>query len=302
MNDLITKIQSELPGFSKGQKQIARFILEHYDKAAFMTASRLGVTVGVSESTVVRFATELGYDGYPHLQRALQEMIRNKLTSVQRMEVAGDRMGGRDVLQTVLHADTDMIRVTLDEIDRDAFQGAVDALMGAKRIYILGVRSSSALASFLGFYFNLLFENVTLVHTNSVSEIFEQVLRVGPGDVLFGISFPRYSKRTLSAMKYARDRGARVIALTDSQLSPLARVADHVLLARSDMASFVDSLVAPLSVINALIVAVGMSRRDEIEQTFNKLERIWEEYDVYEKPEDVPPVKVYRPVYPSTCA
>ena len=283
MNDLITKIQSELPGFSKGQKQIARFILEHYDKAAFMTASRLGVTVGVSESTVVRFATELGYDGYPHLQRALQEMIRNKLTSVQRMEVAGDRMGGRDVLQTVLHADTDMIRVTLDEIDRDAFQGAVDALMGAKRIYILGVRSSSALASFLGFYFNLLFENVTLVHTNSVSEIFEQVLRVGPGDVLFGISFPRYSKRTLSAMKYARDRGARVIALTDSQLSPLARVADHVLLARSDMASFVDSLVAPLSVINALIVAVGMSRRDEIEQTFNKLERIWEEYDVYEK-------------------
>lgn len=281
MNDLITKIQSELPGFSKGQKQIARFILEHYDKAAFMTASRLGVTVGVSESTVVRFATELGYDGYPHLQRALQEMIRNKLTSVQRMEVAGDRMGGRDVLQTVLHADTDMIRVTLDEIDRDAFQGAVDALMGAKRIYILGVRSSSALASFLGFYFNLLFENVTLVHTNSVSEIFEQVLRVGPGDVLFGISFPRYSKRTLSAMKYAR-----VIALTDSQLSPLARVADHVLLARSDMASFVDSLVAPLSVINALIVAVGMSRRDEIEQTFNKLERIWEEYDVYEKPED----------------
>ena len=286
MNDLITKIQSELPGFSKGQKQIARFILEHYDKAAFMTASRLGVTVGVSESTVVRFATELGYDGYPHLQRALQEMIRNKLTSVQRMEVAGDRMGGRDVLQTVLHADTDMIRVTLDEIDRDAFQGAVDALMGAKRIYILGVRSSSALASFLGFYFNLLFEHVTLVHTNSVSEIFEQVLRVGPGDVLFGISFPRYSKRTLSAMKYARDRGARVIALTDSQLSPLARVADHVLLARSDMASFVDSLVAPLSVINALIVAVGMSRRDEIEQTFNKLERIWEEYDVYEKPED----------------
>lgn len=286
MNDLITKIQSELPGVSKGQKQIARFILEHYDKAAFMTASRLGVTVGVSESTVVRFATELGYDGYPHLQRALQEMIRNKLTSVQRMEVAGDRMGGRDVLQTVLHADTDMIRVTLDEIDRDAFQGAVDALMGAKRIYILGVRSSSALASFLGFYFNLLFENVTLVHTNSVSEIFEQVLRVGPGDVLFGISFPRYSKRTLSAMKYARDRGARVIALTDSQLSPLARVADHVLLARSDMASFVDSLVAPLSVINALIVAVGMSRRDEIEQTFNKLERIWEEYDVYEKPED----------------
>ena len=290
MNDLISKIQTELPGFSKGQKQIARYILEHYDKAAFMTASRLGVTVGVSESTVVRFATELGYDGYPHLQRALQEMIRNKLTSVQRMEVSSDRLGGRDVLRTVLHtvlhADTDMIRQTLDEIDRDAFQGAVDALTGAHRIYILGVRSSSALANFLGFYFNLLFDNVTLVHTNSVSEIFEQVLRIGPGDVLFGISFPRYSKRTLSAMQYARDRGAKVIALTDSQLSPLARVADHLLLARSDMARFVDSLVAPLSVINALIVAVGMSRRDEIEHTFNKLESIWEKYDVYEKPED----------------
>ena len=284
--DLLEQIRARLPQFSKAQKRIAHYILEHYEKAAFMTAARIGSTIGVSESTVVRFAAEVGCDGYPQLQKALQEIIRNRLTSVQRMEVAGDRMGGRDVLQTVLHADTDMIRVTLDEIDRDAFQGAVDALMGAKRIYILGVRSSSALASFLGFYFNLLFENVTLVHTNSVSEIFEQVLRVGPGDVLFGISFPRYSKRTLSAMKYARDRGARVIALTDSQLSPLARVADHVLLARSDMASFVDSLVAPLSVINALIVAVGMSRRDEIEQTFNKLERIWEEYDVYEKPED----------------
>ena len=285
-HDILTLIQENMNTFSKGQKRIANYILTSYDKAAFMTASKLGKKVSVSESTVVRFAAELGYDGYPDMQRSLQKMIRNRLTSVQRMEVAGDRMGGRDVLQTVLHADTDMIRVTLDEIDRDAFQGAVDALMGAKRIYILGVRSSSALASFLGFYFNLLFENVTLVHTNSVSEIFEQVLRVGPGDVLFGISFPRYSKRTLSAMKYARDRGARVIALTDSQLSPLARVADHVLLARSDMASFVDSLVAPLSVINALIVAVGMSRRDEIEQTFNKLERIWEEYDVYEKPED----------------
>ena len=263
MNDLINKIQSELPGFSKGQKQIARFILEHYDKAAFMTASRLGTTVGVSESTVVRFATELGYDGYPHLQRALQEMIRNKLTSVQRMEVSSDRMGGRDVLQTVLHADMDMIRQTLDEIDRDAFQGAVDALIGAKRIYILGVRSSSALSSFVGFYFNLLFENVRLVHTNSVSEIFEQVLRVGPGDVVFGVSFPRYSKRTLSAMQYARDRGARVIALTDSRLSPLARVADHLLLARSDMASFVDSLVASYSsqMLSSLLKVCSISSR-----------------------------------------
>lgn len=283
MNDLINKIQSDLPRFSKGQKQIARFILEHYDKAAFMTASRLGQTVGVSESTVVRFATELGYDGYPHLQRALQEMIRNKLTSVQRMEVSSDRMGGRDVLQTVLHADMDMIRMTLDEIDRDAFHSAVQAITGARRIYILGVRSSSALANFIGFYFSLIFDNVKLVNTNTVSEIFEQILRVGKGDVFIGISFPRYSKRTLSAMQYSKDQGAQVIALTDSRLSPLARYADHVLVAKSDMASFVDSLVAPLSVINALIVAVGMNRQQEIEGTFNKLESIWDEYQVYEK-------------------
>lgn len=286
MNDLIRKIQQELPGFSKGQKNIAKFILEHYDKAAFMTASKLGTTVGVSESTVVRFATELGYDGYPHLQKALQEMIRNKLTSVQRMEVSNDRIGGRDVLQSVLHADMDMIRMTLDEIDREAFNGAVEALGNAKRIYIFGVRSSSALASFVGFYFNLLFDNVILVHTNSVSEIFEQILRIDNEDVFLGISFPRYSKRTVSAMRYSKDRGARVIALTDSRLSPLSRVADHTLLAKSDMASFVDSLVAPLSVINALIVALSISKQSQIAQTFHTLENIWEEYEVYEKSED----------------
>ncbi len=286
MNDLIDKLQGGLPGFSKGQRQIARFILEHYEKAAFMTASRLGASVGVSESTVVRFATELGYEGYPHLQRALQEMVRSKLTSVQRMEVSSDRMGGRDVLSAVLHSDMDLIRMTLDDIDHDAFDKAVDAIIGAKRIYVLGVRSASALASFAGFYFNLMFDNVQIIHTNSVSEIFEQILRIGPGDLLMGISFPRYSRRTLSAMRYAVDRGAQVIALTDSRVSPLAKVADHVLLAGSDMAGFVDSLVAPLSVVNALLVAVGMRRKEEIEQAFLRLERIWEEYDVYEKPED----------------
>ena len=273
MNDLMNRIQCNLPEFSKGQRLIARYITEHYDKAAFMTASRLGATVGVSESTVVRFATELGYDGYPHLQKTLQEMIRNRLTAVQRMEVTNDRMGNRDVLQTVLSADVEKIRMTLDEIDREAFQSAVEAISNANRIYILGVRSSSALANFLGFYFSLIFDNVKLVNTNTVSEIFEQVLRVGKGDVFIGISFPRYSKRTLSAMKYSKDQGAQVIALTDSRLSPLARYADHVLVAKSDMASFVDSLVAPLSVLNALIVAVGMNRQQEIE----------DEYQVYEK-------------------
>ena len=217
------------------------------------------------------------------MQKTLQEMIRNRLTAVQRMEVTNDRMGNRDVLQTVLSADVEKIRMTLDEIDREAFQSAVEAISNANRIYILGVRSSSALANFLGFYFSLIFDNVKLVNTNTVSEIFEQVLRAGKGDVFIGISFPRYSKRTLSAMKYSKDQGAQVIALTDSRLSPLARYADHVLVAKSDMASFVDLLVAPLSVLNALIVAVGMNRQQEIEGTFNKLESIWDEYQVYEK-------------------
>lgn len=286
MNDLMANIQNNLSNFSKGQRLIARYIIEHYDKAAFMTASRLGVTVGVSESTVVRFATELGYDGYPHLQKALQEMIRNKLTAVQRMEVTNDRMGNRDVLQMVLNSDMEKIRMTLDEIDRDAFHGAVEAILGARRIYILGVRSASALAGFLGFYFTLLFDQVHLVDTAGVSETFEQILRIREDDVLIGISFPRYSKRTLRAMQYAKSRGAKVIALTDSRLSPLSRFSDHTLIAKSDMASFVDSLVAPLSVINALIVAVGMGKQNEIEETFNKLESIWDEYQVYEKLED----------------
>ena len=278
-------IEDNLSTFSKGQKRIGRYILDHYDQAAFMTASKLGKLTEVSESTVVRFAAELGFDGYPAMQRALQEMVLNRLTSVQRIEVTDERLGEQDVVSTILQADMDRLRHTNEHLDREAFSGAVEALLQARCIYVLGVRSSAALASSLSYYLHYMFENVRLITTPSTSEVFEQLVRISPQDAVIGISFPRYSKRTLSAMKYARDRGARVIALTDSQLSPLARVADHVLLARSDMASFVDSLVAPLSVINALIVAVGMSRRDEIEQTFNKLERIWEEYDVYEKPE-----------------
>ena len=284
--DILTNIHNKLTTFSKGQRRIATYILESYDKAAFLTAGALGKITQVSESTVVRFAAELGYDGYPAMQRALQEMVLNRLTSVQRIEVTDERLGEQDVVSTILQADMDRLRHTNEHLDREAFSGAVEALLQARCIYVLGVRSSAALASSLSYYLHYMFENVRLITTPSTSEVFEQLVRISPQDAVIGISFPRYSKRTLSAMKYARDRGARVIALTDSQLSPLARVADHVLLARSDMASFVDSLVAPLSVINALIVAVGMSRRDEIEQTFNKLEHIWEEYDVYEKPED----------------
>ena len=288
MNDLMNRIQSNLGDFSKGQRLIARYITEHYDKAAFMTASKLGAKVGVSESTVVRFATELGYDGYPHLQKTLQEMIRNRLTTVQRMEVSNDRIGNKDVVDSVLTNDMEGIRATMDELDRDALRASIDAITNARRIFILGVRSSTALARFMSFYFSLLFDNVHLVTSNDVGETYEQIMRINHEDVFVGISFPRYSKRTLSAMKYSKDQGATVIALTDSQLSPLVRYADHVLIAKSNMASFVDSLVAPLSVINALIVAVGMSRQAEVEQTFNKLENIWEEYQVYEKLEGEP--------------
>lgn len=281
--DILAMIQSNMSGFSKGQKLIANFILSSYDKAAFMTASRLGKTVNVSESTVVRFAAELGYDGYPAMQKALQEMIRNKLTSIQRIEVSNDRIGQQDILSMVLQADMEKIRMTLEETDRKGFDGAVDAILSARRIYILGVRSAAAIASFLGFYFNLIFENVTLVNTASASEIFEQLLRVREGDVVIGVSFPRYSRRTVKALEFAHDQGATVVAITDSEASPLAGIADHALLAKSDMASFVDSLVAPLSLVNALIVAVSRRKDNDLAATFEALEHIWDEYQVYEK-------------------
>ena len=285
-NDILSVIQGNMPTFSKGQKLIANFILESYDKAAFMTASRLGKTVRVSESTVVRFAAELGYDGYPAMQKALQEMIRSKLTSIQRIEVSNDRIGDQDILSMVMQSDMEKIRMTLEETDREHFNRAVDAIVAARHIYILGVRSAAALASFLGFYFNLIFDHVTVVHSTSTSEVFEQLLRVGEEDVVIGISFPRYSSRTVKAMRFARERGARVIAITDSEASPLAEIATEKLLAKSDMASFVDSLVAPLSLINALIVAVGRRRKRDIERIFSDLEQIWSEHGVYEQAED----------------
>ena len=284
--DILSVIQSNMNGFSKGQKLIAGFILESYDKAAFMTASRLGKTVNVSESTVVRFAAELGYDGYPAMQKALQEMIRNKLTSIQRIEVSNDRITDQDLLPMVMQSDIEKIRMTMEAVSREDFYHTVDAIVAARRIYILGVRSATAIVSFLGFYFNLIFENVVVVHTTSVSEMFEQILRVGEGDVVIGVSFPRYSSRTVKAMQFARDQGAVVVAVTDSEASPLAAIADHALLAKSDMASFVDSLVAPLSMVNALIVAVGRRKNDDLSRTFETLERIWDEYEVYEKVEE----------------
>ncbi|AUS96244.1 N-acetylmannosamine kinase [Clostridium thermosuccinogenes] len=285
--DLIARIEDGLGRFSKGQKLIANYIIEHYDKAAFMTAAKLGEVVGVSESTVVRFANEVGFDGYPKLQKMLQELIKSKLTPVQRLEVSSNRIGEENILKSVLQSDMEKIKVTLEEIDQEAFNKVVESLINARKIYILGVRSSATLASFLGFYFNIIFDNIRLVHTTSVSEMFEQIMKASEGDVVIGISFPRYSKRTIKAMQYVKSQGATVIAITDSKESPLAAHADLLLTARSDMASFADSLVAPLSVINALIVAIGMRKKQEVYDNFEKLEKIWDEYEVYEKYDNV---------------
>ena len=279
--DLLNKIEEGIPGFSKGRRQIARYIIEHYEQAAYMTAARIGAAVGVSESTVVRFANELGFDGYPELQRGLQDLIRNRLTSFQRMEVANRMIGEGDVLDKVLLGDADKIKHTLENADRTAFAGAVDKLLHAKHIYIMGVRSSATLAGFLNHGFQIAFDNVRLVQTTSGSEIFEQLLYLEEGDVFFAISFPRYSKRTINAVAYAKEKGADIIALTDSPVAPIASYADHLLLAQSDMASFVDSLVAPLSIINAIVVAVAMKKQDELNVRLRQLEKIWKEYDVY---------------------
>ena len=283
MTDILTKIETMMPEFSKGQKAIGRYMLEHYDKAAYLTASKLGAVVRVSESTVVRFAIELGFEGYPELQKSLQELIRTKLTSVQRMEITNDRIGDGEVLSKILAGDIDKIRTTLDRIDPAAFDAAVDAIIGAKHIYISGMRSASLLSGFLGYYFNLMFPDVRTVQATSSSEMFEQLFRIEEGDVFIGISFPRYSKRIIDAIDFAKSKGAVTVALTDSDASPLAACADHLLIARSDMASFVDSYVAPLSVINALIVAVSKKKQQDVSETFEKLEAIWDEYDVYAK-------------------
>lgn len=285
MSNLIDVLKKKHATFSKSQKLIANFIVNHYDKAAFMTAAKLGEGVGVSESTVVRFASEVGYDGYPKLQKELREVVKSKLTSAQRLEVSSAQLESESVLKSVLQSDLNKIRLTLEEADIANFNAIVEELLIAKRIYILGVRSSASLASFVGFYFNLIFENIHLVQTTSVTETFEHIVNAGEGDVVLGISFPRYSNRTSKAMQFARSQGATVIAITDNENSPLAKCSNYCLFARSDMASFVDSLVAPLSMINALIVAIGLKRKDEIHNTFEKLETIWDEYQVYEKGE-----------------
>lgn len=282
-NKLQELMEGQLPKLSKGQKKIAEYISEHYDKASFMTASKLGGIVGVSESTVVRFASELGFEGYPEMQRALKEFTSHKLTTLQRMNVMSDRMGDGDVLDRVLGFDIDQIKKTLEQTDREQFRQAVDTLVQAKRIYVIGARSAAVLARFLVFYFNIMFDDVKIIHTTSASEMFEQILNIGEGDIMIGISFPRYSTYTVSAFNYAHDKGAKVIAITDSPASPLAPAADCLLLAHSDMASFADSLVAPMSLINALISAVGMRKQEYVAGNFEQLENIWDKYNVFTK-------------------
>ena len=282
-SNLLSNIESRFNSFSKGQKSIATYILEHYEKAAYMTASKLGALVNVSESTVVRFANELGYEGYPQLQRALQELVRTSLTAFQRVEVSDTIIGDREVLDQVLLSDAEKIRQTLDSIDRTAFNKAVDHIVNAKRVYIIGVRSSATLAGFLHYNLRVAFDNLTLVETSSGNEVFEQIVRIGAGDVLVAISFPRYSKRVVKAVEFAKRNGADVVALTDRPTSPIAKSADQLLTANSDMASFVDSLVAPLSIVNAIVAAVTRKKKDEFTEQLKKLEEIWDEYDVYDK-------------------
>lgn len=282
---IFSKIDINNKKLSKGHKKLVQYISTNYDKAAFMTASKLGEKVGVSESTVVRFATEMGFKGYPELQKELQQMIKSKLTAVQRMEVSSNLIGEDNAIKKVLNGDIELIRDTLEIVSDAKFKKAVEMINNARKIYILGVRSSAALASFLYFYLNLVFENVVLIDTSSGSEMFEQMFRINEDDVCVAISFPRYSKQTINALRFISDRGTNIISITDSAVSPIAEFSNALLVAKSDIVSVVDSLVAPLSLINALIVALTFSRREEVYNNFNKLEGIWDEYQVYDKPD-----------------
>ncbi|HCJ56797.1 MAG TPA: N-acetylmannosamine kinase [Clostridiaceae bacterium] len=282
--DLMKKIQLSFQRLSKGQKMIAQYIMDNYDKAAFMTAAKLGEKVGVSESTVVRFANVLDFEGYPQLQSELQEMIRTRLTTVQRIEMSADYSSEENTLKKVLKADIDNLRITMDSIEYKVFEASVKSITEAKHIYIVALRSSTTLADFLGFYLNLIRDNVYIT-SRSISDTFEMLFRVDKDDLVIGIGFPRYSSKTIEALHYAKSQGAKVLAITDSILSPLAANSDFTLTAKSNMESFVDSLVAPLSLLNALIVAVGIKEKNKVASSFAKLEDIWEQYNVYSNKE-----------------
>ena len=286
-NDILSNLQERSHTFSKGQRAIATYITECYDKAAFMTANRLGKTVGVSESTVVRFAMELGYDGYPSMQKALQEMVVNRLTSVQRIVVANDRIGNQDLLSMVIQSDIEKLRTTAEIVSRQDFLAAVEIILKARRVFIVGVRSTAPLANFLGYYLGQMLDTVHTVTVSGTSAVFEQIISADERDAVIAFSFPRYSTSTAQGAQYCRSKGAKVIGITDSPTSPLGRNCDYVLLAKSDMISLVDSLTAPLSIANALIVAIAARREQELEKKFSELEHLWEKYNVYEKQVDL---------------
>ena len=279
--DIITRINQYYGKMSKGQKTIANFIYDHYDQAVFMTAAKLGDTVGVSESTVVRFASCVGYSGYPEFQKDLEEWVQNKINSVQKIDAKYGRSTQSEIVTSVLNADIEKITDTIDNLDPAAFETAVNTILKARNIYIMGIRSCAPLADFLHFYLNMIRGNVILLRTTSVSETFEQMIRIDENDAMIGISFPRYSMRTLKAMEFANDRNAKVIAITDSVHSPMNLYSSCNLLARSDMVSIVDSLVAPLSLINALVVAMCLKRPEEVTKNLKELENAWNNYQVY---------------------
>lgn len=279
MQDMIDRLNQSGKRLSKGHRKIAQYIVEHYEKAVFMTASRLGESVGVSESTVVRFASAMGYEGYPQLQRSLQELVSHRLTANQRFEMSTE-IDPSAALGIVLKSDMQNLRATLEQMDNGVFDEVVKRLLSARAIYVMGLRSAAPLAQFMGYYLNYIFDDVHLV-SSGATDVFEEISKLREDDVLVGISFPRYSTRTLEAMRFAKRCGAQVVAITDGPMSPLTDIADLALTARTDMASFVDSLAAPLSVINALLVALGLHRKEALTQHFRKLESIWETYEVY---------------------
>ncbi len=283
--NILHTIEKNMSEFSKGQKLIARFILEEYDKAAFMTASKLGKTVQVSESTVVRFATQLGYDGYPSMQRALQEMIRGKLTSIQRIQASDGTLMGANLVTNVMQRDIEKMRMAIDQTESGEFERVVETLLKARRIYLVGFRSSSFLAGYLNFYFRLMFENITLVQGGAAGT-FDQIFRVGPGDVVFTICFPRYSELALKTVQFAKDRGATIVGLTDSEMSPVYQMSECSLIVRNEMISFVDSLAAPMSMLNALILATAHKKGEDVAATFSELENVWERFDIFGKIKD----------------
>lgn len=284
--DVISKINAKLQKFSKGQKRLAEYILKNYDKAVFLSAAKLGETVGVSESTVFRFAVLLGYEGYPQFHKALEEVVKNKLNTVQKLELTNDRIHQKDILKTVLQSDAEKIRLTMESIEPEVFEKAVDTILHAQTIYIIGVRSSAPLASMLAFYLNVVYPRVKLIETNSMGEMFEKIIHMDDKDVLVGISFPRYSLSTLRALEYAKKKKATVVTITDSYKSPLTQYSDCNLTANCDLVSVVDSLVAPMSVINALIVAIFLKKQETVFTTFSSLEDIWKEYHIYNLDEE----------------